>query len=101
MRDWVSRARELDNRVLGRPVPDRRPYWQRIVLGPWPLWSKQTRWRYGVVMVLMVGSILMSRWLAQPLFGVLGTVGGGILAFLVMAAEGRRQSREASERQEP
>ena len=83
--------RRLDDRVLGRPVPDERSTAARL-LSPRPaVWSKRGRIAYGLVVLALFG---VMRLLGGSLAADFLFVGLLVLGLLVSFADERRRSRE-------
>jgi len=84
--DW---ARGLDNRVLGRPVPDERPLGERLLRPRPAVWSWRGRVLAGMVIAGMFAAL---RW-GDPLTGVIVTWLLLAVLFIVGAADERKRAR--------
>ncbi|MCW2500688.1 MAG: hypothetical protein JWN87_2364 [Frankiales bacterium] len=87
---WSERFQRIDNLVLGRPVPDSRPFRQRL-LSPRPaVESGRAKVLYGLIVVgmLVMADQGFESWPWGLLFVALVAAG-----FLVSAADQRRLAR--------
>jgi hypothetical protein len=85
----LQRLRELDDRVLGRPVPDDRSAPQRLV-SPVPV--VRTRLGRAVYFLLLVGMIADLRWAGDGTVGVVVFVALIVGSFVTVAWDMRRSS---------
>lgn len=86
----TERLLRLDNRVLGRPVPDTRPMRERLLRPRPAVWSRRGRVAYGAVVLGMFAAMF---WLPEPI-GILALVALLPAAFLISAADERRRAAE-------
>jgi hypothetical protein len=86
-----DRLRELDNRVLGRSVPDERPLSQQLLRPRPAVWSGKGRLLYGALLVAMFAVL---RWVSDPTISVLAIVALIPVGFLIIAADERKRARK-------
>ena len=87
----LDRLRELDNRVLGRSVPDERPLSQRLLRPRPAVSSGKGRLLYGALLVAMFAVL---RWVTDPIVSVLAIVALVPIGFLIIAADQRKHARQ-------
>lgn len=85
-----NRLRNLDNRVLGRPVPDHRPLSARLVRPRPAVWSGRGRLLYGGT---IIGMLAVLKWVSDPLIEGVAVVAFFVCAVLVSFADERKRSR--------
>lgn len=83
--DW---ARHLDNRVLGRPVPDERPLWEQVQRPRPAVWS--TRGRL-VAVGLLIGMLALAG--NDSIFAIVLFVALFAGFLVVIAADERKRAR--------
>lgn len=86
----TERLRHLDNRVVGRPVPDTRPLGVRVFRPRPAVWSSRGRFVYGV---LLAGMFADLWWGFESVSGIVVFVALFAGLFLVVAADMRKRSR--------
>lgn len=86
-----DRLRELDKRVLGRPVPDERPLSQQLLRPRPAVSSGKGRLLYGALLVTMFAVL---RWVTDPIVSVLVIVALVPIGFLVIAADERKRAKQ-------
>jgi hypothetical protein len=86
-----ERLRELDNRVLGRSVPDERSLSQKLLRPRPAVWSSKGRLLYGALLVAMFAVL---RWVSDPIVSVVAIVALAPLGFLIIAADERKRARK-------
>lgn len=87
----IERLRELDNRVLGRPLPDDRSRWQRWLRPRVVGWSARGQMAMLAVLAVMFATVVLwpgAVWSAVVMIAV------WVAAFLIAAAEERKRSRD-------
>ena len=85
------RLRGLDNKVLGRSVPDDRPLAERLRRPRPAVSSGKGRLLYGGI---LLGMLAVARWVSDPLVGGLAFVALFAGAGVVIFADERRRSRK-------
>ena len=85
-----NRLRDLDNKVLGRSVPDGRPLAEQMLRPRPAVSSGKGRLIYGGILLTMIA---VARWVSDPLFSGLAFVVLLALAGVVTVADERERSR--------
>jgi hypothetical protein len=85
--DW---AKDLDNRIIGRPVPDDRPITQRVLRPRPAVWSRRGRFLAGLILLAMFAT---AAWGPDSLLGALLIVPIWAAFFVVIAADERKRAR--------
>jgi len=85
----VEHLRHLDNQVLGRPVPDDRPLWQRALRPRPAVWSLRGRVLAGII---LGGFFVLAAWGPDTLLGGLLLVPLMLAFFVVIAADERKRA---------
>jgi hypothetical protein len=93
-RDLWQRARDLDDRVLGRPVPDNRPLMLRVLRPRPAVWTRRGRVA-GALIVLAMFTALMWAPTVLAICIVVALLAGG---FVLVAAEERQRATAHQER---
>ena len=82
--------RELDNRVLGRAVPDDRPLPDRLLRPRPAVRSGRGRWLFGGILIAVLA---VSRWGSDPLVSGLAFIAFFAVAGLMAFADERKRAR--------
>jgi hypothetical protein len=85
-----DRLRELDNRMIGKSVPDDRPRSERLLRPRAAVWSGRGRLLYGAT---LIGMLAVLRWVSDPLIEGLAFVALFAVAGLLSFADERKRSR--------
>jgi hypothetical protein len=86
-----DRLRGLDNRALGKPVPDDRPLAERLLLHPRrAVWSGKGSLIYGATTLAMLG---VARWVSNFLIAGCALIALFVVGLLVSFADERKRSR--------
>lgn len=93
----VDRARRWDEALLGRQVPDQRPFSEQLRRPRPAVWSLRGRAAYGAILLGMFAAI---AWLPEAM-GVIAIVILVAAAFFVVAADERRGGRQHSVQSSP
>ena len=86
----AHRLHALDERVLGRPVPDTRPLRERMLRPRPAVWSTRGRVLFGLI---IVGTLGLGWWGPDSAWAGLAVAGLLAAAFLVIAADERKRAR--------
>ena len=91
--DYVGlgeRFRQLDNKVMGRPVPDSRNVVQRVLRPPFLSWSRTGRVVYVLTVLAFFGLL---RWAGDEAWTLFAMVGLFVAVLIVLFSEERKRSR--------
>lgn len=86
----ADRLHALDERVLGRPVPDNRPLRVRMLRPRPAVWSTRGRLLAGLIILGMLG---LGWWRPDSVWAGLAAAGLLAAAFLVIAADERKRTK--------
>jgi hypothetical protein len=85
-----DRFRGLDNRALGKPVPDDRPLAERLLQPRRAVWSGKGSLIYGATTLVMLG---VARWVSNFLIAGCALIALFVVGLLVSFADERKRSR--------
>jgi hypothetical protein len=86
-----DRLRDLDNRALGKPVPDDRPLPVRLLQPRPSVWSGKGHLIYGATMLAMLAVV---RWVSNFLIGGCALIAAFVIGLVVSFADERKRSRK-------
>lgn len=86
----TERPRDLDNQVLGRPVPENRPLWQQMLRPRPACWSRSGR---AAAFVVVAALFALAVWGGTSVLSMIALVVLVAASFLIAAAEERKRSR--------
>jgi len=93
----TERLRALDSQVLGRPVPDNRPLWQKALRPRPAFWSPSGRI---AALVVVAAMFALAEWGGTSVLTIIALVVLLASAFPIQAAEERKRSRRYYDSQE-
>jgi hypothetical protein len=85
-----ERLRRVDDRVLGRPVPDRRSHGERLLRPRPAVWSRVGRLGYAAIVLGMLADL---RWGGDNIPALAVMVALLVALFVLVAADERKRSR--------